>query len=74
MSTVRNSVSRFVFTSINDTGGKFATAGTAGVVDTSGKLPPVSTTLAVILLPVTTTPGANKGKILDCCAYTLKCI
>jgi hypothetical protein len=32
-------------TSVNDTGGKFA----AGVVDTSGNLPPVSTTLVKLV-------------------------
>ncbi len=36
----------------------FAT-GTAGVVDTKGKLPPVSKTVAVNLPPVLTTPVAN---------------
>jgi hypothetical protein len=36
---------------INDTGGKFAT-GTAGVIETGGKLTPISTTPAVNLLRI----------------------
>ncbi len=60
-------------TSINDTGGKLAT-GTAGVVDTGAKLPPVSIALEVNLPPVSTTPGENNGKnIRLLSAYTLKC-
>jgi hypothetical protein len=39
----------------NDTGGKFA----AGVNGAGGKLPPVSTTLAANLPPVSLTPVAN---------------
>jgi hypothetical protein len=39
-------------TGVNDTGGKFA----AGVNGTGGKLPPVSTTPAANLPPVSTTP------------------
>jgi hypothetical protein len=44
-------------TGVNDTGGKFA----AGVNDAGGKLPPVSTTLAAVSLPVSLTPVANNG-------------
>jgi hypothetical protein len=40
-----------------DTAGKFAT----GVKDTGRKLPTVSTPQAANLLPVLTTPVANKG-------------
>jgi hypothetical protein len=43
------------FTSVVDTGGKFA----IGVNDTGGKLPPVSTTPAANLPPVSTTLVAN---------------
>ncbi len=56
------------FTSVVDTGGKFATgvndAGgkfAAGVNDTGGKLPPVSMTPAANLPPVSKTPVANNG-------------
>ena len=42
-------------TGVNDTGGKFA----AIVNDTGGKLPPISTTPAANLPPVSTTPVAN---------------
>ncbi len=62
------------FTSVVDTGGKFATCGkfatgvndtggkfAAGVNDTGYKLPPVSTTPAANLPPVSTTPVANSG-------------
>jgi hypothetical protein len=56
------------FTSVVDTGGKFATgvngAGgkfAAGVNDTGRKLPPVSTTPAANLPPVSKTPVANNG-------------
>jgi hypothetical protein len=41
-------------TSVNDTARKFVAA-------TDGKLPPVSTTPAVNLLPVSLTPVANNG-------------
>jgi hypothetical protein len=44
-------------TGVNDTGGKFSTA----VKDAGGKLPPVSTTPAANLPPVSTTPVANNG-------------
>ena len=44
-------------TGVNDTGGKFA----AGVNDTGGKLPPVSMTPAANLPPVSKTPVANNG-------------
>jgi hypothetical protein len=58
-------------TGVNCNGGKFAT-GITGVVDTggkfatcvnvtSGKLPQVSTTLAISLPPVSTTMVANNG-------------
>ena len=43
------------FSSVVDTGGKFAT----GVNDTGSKLPPVSTTPAANLPPVSATPVAN---------------
>ncbi len=45
------------FTSVVDTGGKFAT----GVNDAGGKLPPLSTTPAANLPPLSTTPAANNG-------------
>jgi hypothetical protein len=45
------------FTSVEDTGGKFAT----GANDTGGKLPPISTTPAANLPPVSLTPVANNG-------------
>jgi hypothetical protein len=58
-------------TGINDTGGKFATSlasvvdtggkFAAGINDTSGNLPPVSTTPAASLPPVLMTPVANNG-------------
>ncbi len=44
-------------TGVNDTGGKFA----AGVNDTGGKLPPASTTPEANLPPVSLTPAANNG-------------
>ncbi len=50
-------------TSVNNTSGKFATS-TAYVVDIGGKLPPVSTTLAVNLPAVLSTPVANNGNII----------
>jgi hypothetical protein len=46
-----------IFSSVVDTGGKFAT----GVNDASGKLPPVSTTTAANLPPVSLTPVGNNG-------------
>jgi hypothetical protein len=43
---------------------------TAGVNDTGGKLPPVSTTLAANLPPVSTTPAANFAKNSPCVVET----
>jgi hypothetical protein len=61
------------FTSVVDTGGKFATGVNdtgskfaAGVNNTGGKLPPVSTTPAANLPPVSLTPGQIMGLISGC--------
>ena len=45
-------------TGVNDTGGNFATSFNS-VVDTGGKLPPISTTPAANLPPVSMTLAAN---------------
>jgi len=43
---------------------------TTDVIDTSGKLPPVSTTPAANLPPVSTTPAANFATSFPCAVYT----
>jgi hypothetical protein len=56
---INNTIGKFA-AGINNTPGKFAT-GTAGVNDTSGKLPSVSMTPAANLPPMSTTQVANNG-------------
>ncbi len=51
---------RHIATGINNTGGKFFHQ-FPSVVDTGGKLPPVSTTPAANLPPVQKKPMANNG-------------